>query len=384
MRKSILGRWKTLGLLAIVALTAGCSNPTGSGNSGASGGSGSGGSTGATGWQLVGTAGFSADSVGHISLRVDSSGSPVLAYADGASARTTVRKWNGSSWSLMGTRKEINGLPLALALSPAGTPWILVRDFANSWGASVYAWDGSSWTLKGSANFSGGQVNISGALEFSSAGTAYAAYVFNGSPMSVHVKRFDGASWVDAGSNRASGGASKFPALAADASGNIYLAYKDNAGNGGVTVKELAGGSWQTVGTADFTTLIDVDGPLDITVNAGVPYVAYNDSSGLTVRRFNGAAWELVGQTEFTGTDADMVSICFDSSGTPYVSFEDSSYSQKAMMDVWSGSSWNSVGGGFSAGDASDLDMAIGNADAAYAAFSDNTQSWHLTVMKHP
>uniref|UniRef100_UPI0025BED8A4 hypothetical protein n=1 Tax=Ignavibacterium sp. TaxID=2651167 RepID=UPI0025BED8A4 len=50
-------------------------------------------------WWNVGTAGFSAGEASYISIAIDGSGTPYVAYRDGRdSSKATVKKYNGSSW----------------------------------------------------------------------------------------------------------------------------------------------------------------------------------------------------------------------------------------------------------------------------------------------
>ena len=55
-------------------------------------------------WQLVGTAGFSGGYAEYQSLAIDGSGTPFVAYQDGAnSGATTVMKYDGTEWVAVGT-----------------------------------------------------------------------------------------------------------------------------------------------------------------------------------------------------------------------------------------------------------------------------------------
>jgi hypothetical protein len=95
--------------------------------------------------------------------------------------------------------------------------------------------------------------------------------------------------------------------------------------------------------------------------SSGTPYVVFQDylsSSKATVRKFNGSSWETVGSAGFSAGSADYTSIAIRSDGTPYVVYRDNG--SKATVMKFDGSNWVTVGSaGFSAGRADFTSIAI-------------------------
>ena len=112
-------------------------------------------------WELVGSAGFSAGYVEHISLALDASGTPYVAYSDidNNSGKASVMKFTGNGttgWELVGSAGFSTGQAdsISLALDASGTPYVAYRDLTNVAKASVKKFNGSSWELVGSEGFS--------------------------------------------------------------------------------------------------------------------------------------------------------------------------------------------------------------------------------------
>ena len=97
-----------------VVLVLGCPTPPG-------------GSRTTSSWQVVGSAGFSAGSAINLSLAIDPSGTPYVAYEDGANInKATVMKYANGSWGVVGTADFSAGAApcLSLAIDPSGTPYV--------------------------------------------------------------------------------------------------------------------------------------------------------------------------------------------------------------------------------------------------------------------
>ncbi|WP_261808006.1 fibronectin type III domain-containing protein [Paenibacillus sp. N3.4] len=146
--------------------------------------------------------------------------------------------------------------------------------------------------------------------------------------------------------------------------------------------------SWQLAGSAGFSagaanyTSIAID-------SSGTPYVVYEDygnSYKATVKKYNGSSWVTVGSAGFSAGTANFTSIAIDSSsGTPYpyVVYQDSGNSNKATVMKYNGSSWVTVGSaGFSAGSAHYTSIAIDSSGTPYVVSQDAGNSFKATVMK--
>ena len=79
------------------------------------------------GWNVVGTAGFSAGDASYTSLAIDpTTGTPFLGYQDSANSGTTVQKFVAGTWTVVGTPGFSAGTALftSLAIDPTGTPFL--------------------------------------------------------------------------------------------------------------------------------------------------------------------------------------------------------------------------------------------------------------------
>ena len=69
--------------------------------------------------------------------------------------------------------------------------------------------------------------------------------------------------------------------------------------------------------------------------------------------KYNGSSWIMVGSPGFSAGEVFFTTIAINTSGTPYVAYQDVGNSNKATVMKFNGSSWVNVGSpGFSAGNA--------------------------------
>ena len=147
---------------------------------------------------------------------------------------------------------------------------------------------------------------------------------------------------------------------------------------------------WTTVGVARFSDAASdfnhiVFGPND------TPYVAYRDrenNDAVTVQVFSGSSWQTLGATgdsagEGPNSSSNMA-LAVTADGTPYVAFTDKKNSERGTVLEYSGS-WQVLGGGpFSAEGAYDLSMAVDSNGTLYVAYTDyGTTNNKLTVRKY-
>ena len=133
------------------------------------------------GWNVVGTAGFSAGDASYTSLAIDpTTGTPYLGYQDGGNAlKATVQKFvAGTGWTVVGTAGFSAGTArfTSLAIDSTGTPFLGYKDNANSNKATVQKFVAGTWTVVGTPGFSAGTALYT-SLAIDPTGTPFLGYV---------------------------------------------------------------------------------------------------------------------------------------------------------------------------------------------------------------
>ena len=170
-----------------------------------------------------------------------------------------------------------------------------------------------------------------------------------------------------------------------------YIAYMGSLGK--ATVMKFDGNNWVYVGNAGFSADLAAYESLAFSPTNGQPYVAYmyydwQNDYGASVMTFDGTSWVSVG-AGFSVTEVLHVSLAFNpSNGQPYVAFQDVADYYKATVMKFDGTRWVDVGvEGFSAGKANYESLAFSPIDSLpYVAFEDYQGSdWYTgkaSVMK--
>jgi len=290
-------------------------------------------------WITVGNTGFSAGMATSTSLAFAPDGTPHLVYSDygnGSNGKATVMKLNGGSWNVVGSAgfsADIASSP-SLAFAPDGTPYVAFGgDDYNNTRATVMRFSADTWSLVGSAGFSAGTA-YSTSLAFAPDGTPYVAYSDYGNSGKVTVMKFSGSSWINVGSPGFSAFDAGFTSLAISPDGTPHVAYSDYGNGGNATVMKFSGSVWSEVGIAGFS-----GGTANSTSLAfapdGTPCVAYSDagSTGRTmVMQYSTGTWNVVGSAEFSAGTATSTSLAFAPNGTPYVAYGDGANGSRATV----------------------------------------------------
>jgi hypothetical protein len=223
----------------------------------------------------------------------------------GGNSADMVAKWDGSSWSALGS--GMNNNVYALALDKSGNLYA-GGDFSKAGGNFIVGlakWDGGSWSAPGSWN--GGTVY---ALAVDGSSNLYAGGAFSsaGGTSASDIAKWNGSSWSALGS----GMNNVVRALAFDKSGNLY-----------------AGGDFTTAGTC----------------SSGCNYIA----------KWNGSSWSALdgGMTGGFGTKV-VDALAFDNSGNLYAAGQFGGAGSCTIgcykLAEWNGSSWSALGGGILGG----------------------------------
>ncbi len=295
-------------------------------------------------WEVVGSAGFSGGEVWYVSLDLNDSGLPIVAFTDASTTpayRAIVMGYDGSEWSTLGGSaiSADAATEIHVSVDSDGATYVAYKDESVSGKATVRRFSGSGWTTLGAAGFSSG-------------------------------------TFIHASLRVYNSGGSQIP----------YVSYKDSANSDKATV-QYYDGSWKTVGTAGFTPAGVLGTSLALRASDGIPWLAYIDASQAnkaTVQRYEAGSWSLAGPAGLSTGTSEYLSLALDSSGTPYLAFRDGSLSGKATVMKYEGGAWSTVGSaGFSAGTAGYVTLAISSTGEPYVAYADGSQSGKATLMRY-
>ncbi len=132
-------------------------------------------------WFNVGAARFSAGAVEYISIALNSTSTPYVAYKDKANGgKATVMKYydHNNTWGSVGQAGFTSGAAefVSLAIDGSDTLYVAYNTSTNSGGINVMKYDGSSWVSVGAENFVNGTMQRTTALAIDSKGVPYIAF----------------------------------------------------------------------------------------------------------------------------------------------------------------------------------------------------------------
>ncbi|MBX2907164.1 MAG: Ig-like domain-containing protein [Taibaiella sp.] len=288
-------------------------------------------------WSMVGSQYFMGQPQ-YSSIAFDGSGNPYFAAQNNNSSQApTVMKYASGSWSMLGgsTPTSDGSSNNNLAIDASGNIYFAYKELYSTYAnkLTVVKYDGSSWSVVGSRGFSPGTVDYV-SLALNASGTPYVAFRDGNSANKATVMSYNGSTWSVVGSDGFSSGGASHLSITIDRSGTPYVAYSGNSGSNKLTVKKYDGSSWSTVGSTGFSA----GAATNITIrtdNAGVPYVGYTDagnSSKATLMKYNGSSWTAVVSAGFTSGSAEYLSFALDSKGVPYVAYQDGANSSRLAV----------------------------------------------------
>jgi len=239
----------------------------------------------------------------------------------GGMPATYIARWNGTSWSTLGT--GMNGRVFALRVfdedGPGPNPPRLFAggEFTTASGVNargIARWDGSSWTAVGP---SAGSVivNVLGSWDADATGAGLPVLVAGGSFSAIggtsadNIARWNGAAWTAMGSV-VSFSVECLAEFDDDGAGpllpRLYAGSGIMTGSSGLAYWN--GSSWVGVGSQTggyFASLLvhdeDGPGPLPEALFAAGEFTAVNGVSANAIARWSGGAWSALG----TGLTAD-------------------------------------------------------------------------------
>jgi hypothetical protein len=276
----------------------------------------------------------------------------------GGSVANYTAKWNGTSWSALGS--GIGGYPYATyvyALAVSGSNVYAGGYFTTAGGSAatnIAKWNGSSWTPLGSGMNSGVYaLAVSGS-------DAYAGGNFTtaGGSGANYIAKWDGTSWSPLGS----GMNNQVNALAVSGSDLYAGGYFTTAGgNAANHIAKWNGSSWSALDSGVFGGDYPLYGSVSTLAVAGTnlyaggSFTTAGNSAATNVARWNGSSWSALGPG--IGFAGDAVYALAVSGSDVYAGgyFTFAGGSRAANIAKWNGSSWTAlssgIGGGFVNGD---------------------------------
>lgn len=284
-----------------------------------------------------------------------------------------IAKWDGTSWTPLGA--GVAGLSIntvaALAVWDDGTgPALYVGgSFSMAGGTpanNIAKWDGSSWSSLGTGVVGVGSANDVAAMEAFDDGTGPALYVGGtfgaaGGVAAVHIAKWDGTSWSPLSSGMSGLFASvRDLAVFDDGGGPALYAGGAFSTAGGVSTQSIArwdGSSWSSVGgglagglpdSVLALTVWDAGGGPDL--YAGGLFPTVGGVSANNIASWDGASWSQLG-SGVGGPVQDMA--VFDDGTGPALhatgNFGLAGATTASLIAKWDGSTWSALGSGLSA-----------------------------------
>ncbi len=341
----------------------------------------------------VGSPGFSSGACGNISLDINASNTPYVAFTDSANAgKLTVMKYNGSAWTVVGSAGVSSGVAItpAIAIDKSnGTPYVVFSDATLYNNLTVMKYNGSAWVTVGTAGFTPNEGD-NPSIIIDHSGTPYIAFTdWNATtPLAGTVMKFNGTAWAYVGLEGFTPGQANDCIIKTDASGTPYMLFGDDNASQKLSMMKYNGSSWSYVGNAGFSTSVAFEPSMTLTSGGNI-YVGFSDwsmspSQKATVMKYNGSTWSILGSAGFSTGTVFTPSIAVNAGGTPYIAYRDVALSNKAVLMTYNGSAWQEIGGtgGFSTGASDFISMALDGLGNPYVAFADGTLGNKTTVMR--
>ena len=315
--------------------------------------------------QQPGVGGNSGAPIGVFDLTVFDDGSGPALYAGGyfTTAGSTevsyIAKWNGSSWTALGS--GVNGIVVALAVFDDGSGPALYAGGSFTIAGGVQAkriakWDGSSWSALGSGM--NGDVGVLAVFDDGSGPALYAGGGFTtaGGVATWGIAKWSGSSWTTPGGGVSFGfqGGHVFALLVIDDGGQPALCVGGSFDKaGGVAANNIAtwnGSSWATLGSGmngGVGALVSFDEGSGPVLHAGGSFTTAGGVAANNIATWDGSSWAPLG----SGTNSGVYDLTtFDDGTGPALyaagGFWTAGGVTASRIAKWNGSSWAPLGTG--------------------------------------
>ena len=283
-----------------------------------------------------------------------------------------IAKWNGTTWSALGTGLDGNSSipPIPQGVrgmqvydDGTGPALFVVGEFATAGGVaapSIAKWNGSSWSALGSG-LPGGWVQT---LAVYDDGTGPALYVGGdfqnaGGVAASRLAKWNGVSWsaVGGGTN----GIVRALVVHDDGSGPALFVGGTFTSAGGFPAGRMAkwnGVSWAALGTGlsgtsvAVNSLAEYDDGSGLALYAGGAFTAAGGIAVQNIAKWQSAAWSAVGtglSSPLPGARVSALSVFDDGSGPALIaggSFSNAGALAVSNIAKWDGASWSTLAGG--------------------------------------
>ncbi len=333
-------------------------------------------------WTYLGNKGFSATRVfSDVNTVCGTDNVPYIAYLD-STYKAIVMKYTNNAWSAVGAAVSTGKCSnLALLLDNTNNPIVAFADSTNSGACTIKRFNGTSWTVLGTTKLI--KYNFSVALD-----NTNKPYVYEGHS----VYTLGSGLWSTYGKTKFST-PNGYWNIAIDKKTNTpYVAFDeiDASGYPQVSVMKYSANSWVYVGNAKFTTAAFGIYYLDIALDSvGTPMVSFQEDNGFergSVYQYTNGKWSTLGSPRFTHSHTYYPTISIDRKNNPLILYSDFTYNgEGTVMYNNSAKDWTLMG---ERGFAPSLSFGR-NAIAPDAnnnmlvAFVDNSQANKVSVMKY-
>ncbi|GEM_PF-1342488 len=190
--------------------------------------------------------------------------------------------------------------------------------------------------------------------------------------------------WSVFGSAGISNNEASWVRIAVDTTDQPFVAYSNMSANLDVEVQTYKNGSWQQLGQAGFASGMDLSLALNKTGNPVVAMVQWHLPmvNQASVMEVNGTSSTYIGNQWFSAGDTYHTWIDINSSGEPWVVYQDAANNNKLSVMRYE-NAWLNVGpAGFTNGWSFNPVIKFNIYDTAYVAFRDGSQNGKASVMK--
>ncbi len=303
--------------------------------------------TSPAGWSYALQPGITGSADG-FALASDSAGNVyvggIFTAAGGISA-SNIAKWNGSSWSALGT--GVNNYVFAIAIAPNGDVYV-GGVFTTAGGSSanrIAKWDGSTWSAVGTG-FDG----ACRALRFDSAGNLYAGGDFStaGGTSAARIAVWNGSTWFALGTGLAGASPGRCYSIEIDSSDNVYFGGEFTSANGVSAnyVVRYSSGTFSALGTGiGGATSVNIVKLIGGNLYVGGTFTSAGGNSASNIAVWNGSAWSTLG----SGFNNACLGIAGTSTSSIYFTggFTTAGGSSANYVAIWNGSAFSAIGSGF-------------------------------------